>query len=237
MAAVLDIANEQCSFCANHRELALTERPIVINGNPLATGVVKMETSRKIGGIEQGKDELDVTRVIKAPRVRLWKAWTDHARIKRWWESTDRVAGGTHLAGGGGHSPPWERSRRARLPAIDYREDEEAIRLDCRFASPATAGGETHARYSRAAAGQMNEVSVEVTFCDVPNGTRVAVKQKGLTDKESRRRAGTYWNDALQRLEVEMVRIHVKKEPRVQPRAHRGAERFRSWRDRDVERW
>jgi uncharacterized protein YndB with AHSA1/START domain len=36
--------------------------------------------------------ELVITRIFDAPREKVWKAWTDPERVKRWWGPKDFTA-------------------------------------------------------------------------------------------------------------------------------------------------
>jgi uncharacterized protein YndB with AHSA1/START domain len=50
----------------------MSARSSIMNSNPMPSGAPQA-------------DEFVITRVVDAPRSRVWKAWTDAKELKRWW--------------------------------------------------------------------------------------------------------------------------------------------------------
>lgn len=151
------------------------------------------------------KPALVVTRLIDAPRERVFAAWTDAEEVKGWWGPRTfttpvvtvdlRPGGESHLAM---ESPEGDRfwckgifldiEAPARYLATCFFSNEEGGKIEpVDFGMPA---------------GWPSETLIEVTFDDVDGKTRLTMRNIGLTEEMIEAvqcRQG--WNESFDRLE------------------------------------
>lgn len=117
---------------------------------------------------------ITLTRVLKAPRNLVWKAWTDIAMLKEWWgpenftnpkvEGDVRVGGEMHITMRGPKGSPWD----IDLPGVlRYREIVPGKKLVFEN-EPLGPNGE-----------RLIEGVTTVTFQDHPEGTLLEVTTSG----------------------------------------------------------
>jgi uncharacterized protein YndB with AHSA1/START domain len=142
------------------------------------------------GGAPRPKSALTITRVMEAPRERVWRAFTDAALFKRWWrppgftcplvEMDVRVGGAyqVHM-----RSP---RDTHHTFGGI-YRTIEAPERLAYTWAF-------NEGRYAN------KETLVELAFGEMGGATEIALTQTGFTAEQMQADFGGGWENCLDML-------------------------------------
>ena len=167
-----------------------------------------MATTSESMRTERPGREVVITRVIKAPKEKLWKAWTDPQLFRRWWgptEHTAPVAEAELRVGGKFRSSMRDRSGNDIWSTGTFREIEEPRRLvyGTSFSDPE--GRIVPASYYGMKGDWPRETTVEVTLEDVREGTKMTVRHRGLPDDENSRQAEEGWNQSFDKLEDELL--------------------------------
>ncbi len=160
-----------------------------------------MDSSKSV----QTERELVLTRVLKAPRDRVWAALTEPERITRWWGPEGYTAPAVHIdlrVGGKMHyamrSPEgqviWsvgtiqELDPGRRMLASDSFSNEQGDIV------PASDYGFTK--------DFPLELTVEYRLEDHPSGTLLTLRHRGFPSEEDRRGAETGWSESFDKLEA-----------------------------------
>ena len=127
-----------------------------------------------------GERSVTITRIFKAPRDLVWRAWTDHAMLKEWWGPEEFTApvvrgdvkpgGEVHIIMRGPKGSPWDMD----LPMVmRYREIVPGKKLVFEN-EPLGPNGE-----------RLIEGLTTVTFEDHPDGTKIVMTTdaKALTEQ------------------------------------------------------
>ena len=137
--------------------------------------------------------ELIITRDLKAPREKVFAAWTDPARAAQWWCPSDCTLVGCEMdvrAGG-----KWHRSMRVPDGSVItkygvYREVEAPGRLVFTYGTD----------YGNGTIDP--ETVVSLTFAEVPGGTRLTLWHTGFKDVAVRDSHVGGWTTTIGKLEA-----------------------------------
>lgn len=158
----------------------------------------------------QSREEgIVLTRILDAPRERVWRAWTEPARLKRWWAPKDcttphctvdlRPGGAFHYC--------------IRMPDGQdvwglgvYREVVEPERLVYTDSFADAQGNPVPPSEYRMGAEHPAEALVTVTFEDLAGKTRLTLRHAVPAKFAERQGVETGWGEMLDRLSAEMAR-------------------------------
>lgn len=155
--------------------------------------------------------ELTMSRVIRAPRELVWKAWTDGELLKRWscpsgfvsesGESQPRVGGRWHVA--------LRDSKGAlRVARGEHREVDLLARLVM------THGWEDERGLVR------QETVLTVELAEHADGTRMVMRQRGFESHEERDRHEQSWSECWRKLDaLAQAEGRVKSAPSTLPQS------------------
>jgi uncharacterized protein YndB with AHSA1/START domain len=151
-------------------------------------------------------EEMEITRIIDAPRERVWRAWTDPDLVKQWWgpkgftspvQKIDLRVGGEYL--GAMRSP----EGREYWSTGVYREIVAPERLVATDSFADEHGNVVPASYYGMSGDWPVEMLVTVTFEEQDGKTKLTVRHSGLeahsdTDIQNMRQG---WNETLDKLD------------------------------------
>jgi len=163
-----------------------------------------MTTATAIGsGAKVEGRELVITRIIKAPRELVWKAWTEPERLMRWWGPKDFTApyckldlrvGGTYLfcmrAPDG--KDYWSTGR--------YRDLVAPARLICTDSFADENGKVVPASHYGMEGDWPLELLVMVTFEEEAGQTKMTLRHVGLPAGEMFDQCAAGWNESFDKL-------------------------------------
>jgi uncharacterized protein YndB with AHSA1/START domain len=140
----------------------------------------------------QEKTRLEISRVINAPRARVYAAWTDPAQLKEWWgpENVQTRNFVTDARVGGKYQ--WD--------LVNQDGEEMTVRGEYRELVPGKKIVFTWAWDDDEAWENCSSV-VTIELSDRDGGTEVRLKHEQLPSEESRDRHNEGWNSVLDRLE------------------------------------
>jgi uncharacterized protein YndB with AHSA1/START domain len=130
--------------------------------------------------------KLDISRIFKAPRSKVWEAWTDPAAIAQWW-------------GPQGMTPIVEKFE-AKVGKV-YRTGMRAANGDTFWVSGSFKEVVREQRLVFSWAwdhGDRHVTTVTVSFADVPGGTKVRLVHELFLTKEDRDNHKTGWTSSLE---------------------------------------
>jgi uncharacterized protein YndB with AHSA1/START domain len=152
---------------------------------------------------EQDDTVFVVTRTFDAPRERLWQAWTDPERVKRWWGPKDftapmceldlRVGGKYLFCMRGPDGKDYWTTGVYRM--ID--PPNELVFTDC-FADEQ--GNVVPASYYGFTEPFPLELLVTITLEDWNGGTRMTLRHSGFPPGEAGKLAKAGWNESLDKM-------------------------------------
>jgi uncharacterized protein YndB with AHSA1/START domain len=134
-------------------------------------------------------ESLQIARLVNAPRLRVWAAWTEPAELARWWwparfQTTYEV----DLREGGVY-----RFQSADLPDIGV------LGVTGRFL---LVRPPEELRYTWRWLHEERESEVRAVFADRGAQTEIVITHLGLAGAEERANHATGWNDCIDRLAV-----------------------------------
>ena len=139
-----------------------------------------------------GKLSLEITRVIKAPRDRVYKAWTDPAQLKEWFgpENVQTRSFVAEARVGGRFSWELTNSEGGEMTVHgEYRELELNKKIVFSWQWEGDESWEYH------------DSVVTVELDDIDGGTQLRLIHEKLPNEESRDGHSRGWNSALDKLE------------------------------------
>jgi uncharacterized protein YndB with AHSA1/START domain len=156
---------------------------------------------------EQNQDadrtELTLTRMFDAPRARVWKAWTDPERLKRWWgpEGFSSPVCRIDLRVGGAYlfcmrSPEGKDYWSTGL----YREIVPLERLVCSDSFADERGNVVPASHYGMEGDLPLELQMTVTFEEQDGKTTMTLRHAGFPEGEHRESAAAGWNESFDKL-------------------------------------
>lgn len=155
--------------------------------------------------INTTQQDLVITRIIDAPRERVWKAWTEPEQIKRWWGPKDFTApvvqidlreGGKYLLSM--KSPEGEEYWSTGV----YKKIVENEKLVITDSFADKDGNLVPATYYGLSANFPEETRIVVTFeSQDGNITNLTLTQVGLPVGEVLDQTKSGWNESLDKLE------------------------------------
>lgn len=165
-----------------------------------------------MGTARKKKEGIMITRVFDAPRDRVWEAWTEPERMKRWWgpkdfscpvSRIDLQVGGKHLAcmRGPDGKDYWstgvyrEIVPNERLVYIDNFADEK--------------GDVVPASYYGMPGNLPIEMLVTVTFEDLKGKTRMVLRHEGLPSGKMSRDARIGWMQSFDKLAESLKFVEI----------------------------
>ena len=138
------------------------------------------------------KTSLEIKRVIRAPRDRVYKAWTDPAQLREWWgpESvrTTNLIGDVRVGG------------KYRWELVTSEGEEMVVFGEYRELVPGKKIVFTW-KWDDDEAWEARNSIVTVEFSDSDGGTEVRLVHEQLPSEESRDRHNEGWNSVLDRME------------------------------------
>jgi uncharacterized protein YndB with AHSA1/START domain len=138
------------------------------------------------------KTSLEIKRVIRAPRDRVYKAWTDPAQLREWWgpESvrTTNLIGDVRVGG------------KYRWELVTSEGEEMVVFGEYRELVPGKKIVFTW-KWDDDEAWEARNSIVTVEFSDRDGGTEVRLVHEQLPSEESRDRHNEGWNSVLDRME------------------------------------
>lgn len=150
------------------------------------------------------KNELIITRVIDAPRERVWKAWTDPEHLMRWWGPKNFTApSGTIDLRVGGKYLFCMRSPEGKdfWSTGTYKEIVPLERIVCTDSFADEKGNVVPAsHYGMPGDDWPMELLVTITFDDAGKKTRMTLRHVGIPAGEMGKMAGQGWNESFDKL-------------------------------------
>ena len=135
---------------------------------------------------------LEIIRVIRAPRDRVYKAWTDPAQLREWWGPegvrTTNLIGDVRVGG----KYRWELARSEGEEMVvsgEYRELVPGKKIVFTW------------KWDDDEAWEARNSIVTVEFSDSDGGTEVRLVHEQLPNEESRDRHNEGWSSVLDRLD------------------------------------
>lgn len=154
--------------------------------------------ARNSAAAEPADRVLVITRVFKAPRAIVWKAWTDPEHLMRWWGPNGFVTTSCTMdlrAGGSWRiamrSPEGDEHKQQGV----FRQLEEPERLVFTYAFVDTPGLSG------------SKMLVEVSFAEHGEATKVTVRQSRFETVELRDAHVRGWNEALDHLAAQLAKF------------------------------
>jgi uncharacterized protein YndB with AHSA1/START domain/uncharacterized glyoxalase superfamily protein PhnB len=146
---------------------------------------------------------LTITRTFAAPRERVWKAWTEPERVKRWWGPKDFTApvckidlrvGGKYLS--------CMRSAEGQdfWSTGTYREIVAPKRLVCTDSFADAEGNVVPASHYNMSGDWPLELQVTVTFEEQGGKALLTLRHEGLPVGEMRTMCAAGWNESFDKL-------------------------------------
>jgi uncharacterized protein YndB with AHSA1/START domain/uncharacterized glyoxalase superfamily protein PhnB len=146
---------------------------------------------------------LTITRTFAAPRERVWKAWTEPERLKRWWGPKDFTApackidlrvGGTYLN--------CMRSAEGQdfWSTGTYRKIVAPERLVCTDSFADAEGNVVPASHYNMSGDWPLELQVTVTLEEEAGATRMTLRHDGLPPGEMKEMCAAGWNESFDKL-------------------------------------
>jgi len=156
------------------------------------------------------KDELTIARFFDAPRERVWKAWTEPERMKKWWGpqyftapviNIDLRAGGKYLycMRGPDNKDYWSTGV--------YREIVPMERLVLTDSFADEKGNVVPASYYGMTGDWPRELLVTVTFEEIGSMTKMHLKQEGIPSGQMRDLTRAGWSGSFDKLAESIVPI------------------------------
>jgi len=138
------------------------------------------------------KTSLEIKRVIRAPRDRVYKAWTDPAQLREWWgpEGVRTINLISDVRVGGKYR--WELARSEGEEMVVFGEYRELV--------PGKKIVFTW-KWDDDEAWEARNSIVTVEFSDSDGGTEVRLVHEQLPSEESRDRHNEGWSSVLDRLD------------------------------------
>lgn len=164
----------------------------------------KTHTAEKAGFIAgTGKPTIIVTRVFNAPRVLVFKAWTDPAHLARWWGPKGFTTPFCRVdlrPGGLFHYCMRSPEGRDIWGIGVYREIVAPERIVYTDAFADAEGNPVPPTYYGMSAGHPPETLVTVTFTEHEGRTRLTLEHSIPESVEERKGTEQGWNEMLDRL-------------------------------------
>jgi uncharacterized protein YndB with AHSA1/START domain len=138
------------------------------------------------------KTSLEIKRVIRAPRDRVYKAWTDPAQLREWWGPegvrTTNLIGDVRVGG------------KYRWELVTSEGEEMVVFGEYRELVPGEKIVFTW-KWDDDEAWEARNSIVTVEFSDSDGGTEVRLVHEQLPSEESRDRHNEGWSSVLDRLD------------------------------------
>ncbi len=150
-------------------------------------------------------EALVITRVLDAPRERVWRAWTDPEHATCWWGPKDFTAPVTKIdLRVGGRYLYAMRSPEGQdfWSTGTYREIVEPERLVMTDSFSDSNGNPVPASQYGMTGDWPLELLVTLTLEETGGKTRLTLRHEGLPAGEQREMAGYGWNESLDKLEA-----------------------------------
>ena len=151
----------------------------------------------------QKRPDLVITRMFSAPREQVWKAWTEPARLRKWWgpkvftspvSMIDLRVGGAYL-----HCMRSPEGKDYWSTGV-YREIVPNHRIVATDSFADEKGNVVRASYYGMPGKWPLELIVTVTFGIHAKGTRMILRHTGFPSTKLRDLAGTGWSESFDKL-------------------------------------
>ena len=162
-----------------------------------------MAEKKARSSVAKNTEELVINRIFDAPRVKVWKAWTDPERVKRWWGpkgftapviKIDFRVGGKYLYCM--RSPEGQDFWSTGV----YREIVEPERIVCTDSLADEKGNVVPATSYGMSAVFPLEFQVTVTFEEHEGNTKMTLRHVGIPEGQMSDWAKAGWNESFDKL-------------------------------------